>query len=832
MRLMMTARRYGMTAVWALLVTVFTLSHSGKFHIVDEVSLFALTESVALRGALDTNTIAWTQWVNSPGEVLGAFGEDGTVYSKKGPAPALLAVPWYWLLRMVAHWDISIGLLQGTLLWNVFVTAATALLLWAMALRLGYGDRTGAALALLFGFGTIAWPYANQFFGEPLSAFALLLTFLGLQTWLYALDRRRAIGWMVAAGVGAGLALATVTAHALLIGLLAVYGLGMPWWDAWQRAKRTGEPLRSPDGWIVGAIAFGAPLVIAGGLLLWYNLARFGSPFDTGYHFDQGEGFSTPLWQGLWGLLVSPYRGFFWFTPLFIASLVALPGFVRRHPREAAVSGAMSVVLILLYSLWWMWWGGFAWGPRFLVPLAPFWVLWLAPVVEGMVAQPRGRAERALRWVRAPSRSAVRMPRWRPEAWALIVLAPISVLVQVGSVVVNWVNFEILLRGIYPTDWRDPLAFGPPAQSLRDLGNSPVIGQFRLMQLDLRAHTDLAWFWSDGNVQRLLLLFGGAVLLTLIGALVQWWVAMGKGAKGAEVDARLPARPVRSLLVVLPLLMVMVWLSEASRNPHYGDPDAGYRAIVRDICRQADGDEVLITVAPFAYQIPMNWLGGECRTEVPVVGLAPNSVDFVQGQQLLEDALAQHNQVWLVTGGVPPNDPENTVERWLAGNAYKANDTWYGDFRLVEYGTATQLRNAPVTPLDVTLVGAGTSQITLISARSPAQTFAGRVLPVEVTFRLSDENALDLRWFVQLLRPEGFPAALVDTAPEAGYRPFSTLPAGTDLVERTGLVLQENLPPGRYELIAGLYNPSAEGAPRLRAPNGSDFVRLGVVVVQ
>jgi hypothetical protein len=90
------------------------LSNSGRFHIVDEVSLFAVTESLALRGEVDTNAIAWTQWVNSPGEVLGAFGPDGQVFSKKGPAPAFLAVPWYLAAAPASAWlNIHVGQLQG-----------------------------------------------------------------------------------------------------------------------------------------------------------------------------------------------------------------------------------------------------------------------------------------------------------------------------------------------------------------------------------------------------------------------------------------------------------------------------------------------------------------------------------------------------------------------------------------------------------------------------------------------------------------------------------------------------------------------------------------------
>ena len=74
-------------------------------------------------------------------------------------------------------------------------------------------------LGLLFGLATIAWPYAKQFFGEPLSALSLLLCFYGLLTW-----RQRGRWWWAAlAGLGAGVAVATVTAHALLVGWLALW---------------------------------------------------------------------------------------------------------------------------------------------------------------------------------------------------------------------------------------------------------------------------------------------------------------------------------------------------------------------------------------------------------------------------------------------------------------------------------------------------------------------------------------------------------------------------------------------------------------------------------
>ena len=78
-----TGRGAALWALFALLAAVYLVTGSGRFHIVDEVSLFSVTESVAKRGAFDTNAIAWTQWVNSPGEVLGAFGPQGDDFSKR-----------------------------------------------------------------------------------------------------------------------------------------------------------------------------------------------------------------------------------------------------------------------------------------------------------------------------------------------------------------------------------------------------------------------------------------------------------------------------------------------------------------------------------------------------------------------------------------------------------------------------------------------------------------------------------------------------------------------------------------------------------------------------
>ncbi len=832
---MQRIRIFGLLVLMALLITVYTLTSSGRFHIVDEVSLYAVTEAQALRGAIDTNVIAWTQWVNSTGEVLGAFGPEGDVYSKKGPAPAFLAVPWYLLLHIITELNVGIGQLQATLLWNGLVTAVTAALLWLTARRLGYGDRTGMALGLLFGLATIAWPYANQFFGEPLSALALLTIFYGMATW----QRRGGWWWMALAGIGAAVALTTVTAHTLLI---AVFG---GWWLVdWLVRRRT--EAKAVKSWLVGAAAFAAPMLAGAALLALYNYVRFGDIFETGYHFDSGEGFSTPFLAGFWGLIFSPYRGVFWHTPLFIASIAAFAPFLRRHRSEATLIALLSAVLVGMYSLWWMWWGGFAWGPRFLVPMTPLWVLVLAPVVEPLVRQKsaqRGNWRLEIRdWQSHPQSPNLQSPISQspiPQsplltylAWFTILMAALSFIVQVGAVSVNYVNFEILLRSIYPTNWEDPLEFGPPAQAFTDMLNSPVIGQFKLIAQGLQANSDLAWLWADGTILWLVVLIGGAAVITLVGALLLWW-RIADQPEAIATQARLTGvvgAPSIVLVLLAPMLVIATWTGEVGREPTYGAPDSGYRAIIHDLCRLVTPTDVFVNVAQTSYHIPMNWMPGECKIDIPTLGYAPDSLNHPETEAVLTRALAEHDRIWFVTAGVQPNDPNNTLEHWLADHAYKATDDWYADFRLLQYATGLRLGGVEERPIGKALLGRRAEQVTILSVRAPSVAVAGKPIPIDLQYRLEAPTDQNLRWFVQLLSGQNIPLAQLDTAPNDNYVAFSSLPAREVLTERAGLFVPENMPEGDYLLIAGLYNPADENA-RLITIDGPDFVSLGAVRV-
>ncbi|MBI5958781.1 MAG: hypothetical protein HY866_08600, partial [Chloroflexi bacterium] len=91
------------------------------------------------------------------------------------PMQPVLAAP----LFIIAEKLPGIGLAHTVWLFNVLITALTAGILYFYGLGSGY--RSGAALGvgLIFGLGTIAWPYSRTFFREPLfTALALLSAYL------------------------------------------------------------------------------------------------------------------------------------------------------------------------------------------------------------------------------------------------------------------------------------------------------------------------------------------------------------------------------------------------------------------------------------------------------------------------------------------------------------------------------------------------------------------------------------------------------------------------------------------------------------------------------
>jgi hypothetical protein len=282
-------------------------------------------------------------------------GQNELTYSKYGLAQSLVALPLY-LLGMVwrsisgtAHAPRTVALMLNSLL-----TAGTAGLLVLLARELGSSVRAGLLLALAFALCTPAWPYTHTFFSEPLAAFCLG----GAALAAVRFSKTNQPGWIFLTGGALGLALFTRINALAALPAFALY-IALTW--------RT-ESASSCSVFKQAALGL-LGLMLASTLMLIYNLIRSGNPLDFGYYTSNWE---TPFFQGLYGLTLSPGKGILWYAPPIVLGMLGLPAFLRQHPREAILCVGILVGYILIHCSYTYWEGGWAWGPRLILPMLPF----------------------------------------------------------------------------------------------------------------------------------------------------------------------------------------------------------------------------------------------------------------------------------------------------------------------------------------------------------------------------------------------------------------------------------------------------------------------------
>ena len=347
---------------------------------------------------VDDHTLHIDKYVANTGDY--AY-HGGHYYSDKAPGLALLGVPVYaalrgllpseLLLRVQALADGSeslkttlrpdgaglgydrtlyfVALGVTTFVAVAIPSALLGVILLHVVMSFGSGAREALASTALYGLGTSAFPYANAFYGHQTSAFLLFAAFAVL---LAVRRGRLTRSWLVLAGFLSGYAAITEYSTVLIGAILGVYALAA-----------LGRALGSLVRLALGAAP---PLV----LLVAYDLAAFGTPLPVGYAYSElwadlhHTGFLSltyPRLEALWGITFGLDRGLFVLSPFL---LFALPGYLvlwrdRSRRPELWVSLSAPLVFFLFNASSAMWQGGFAVGPRYLVPSLPFLMLAVAP---------------------------------------------------------------------------------------------------------------------------------------------------------------------------------------------------------------------------------------------------------------------------------------------------------------------------------------------------------------------------------------------------------------------------------------------------------------------
>jgi len=133
-----------------------------------------------------------------------------------------------------------------------------------------------------------------------------------------------------------------------------------------------------PDVRVALKNAFYFLIVPAAGiaLILALNYLRFGNVFETGYGAYVSMFYiKGAVWHAV-QLLISMDKGIFIYCPIILLSTFGYVYLFRSAPKEALFFILMIAVNLAVISTWFAWNGGiFSWGPRYLVPVIPFWFL-------------------------------------------------------------------------------------------------------------------------------------------------------------------------------------------------------------------------------------------------------------------------------------------------------------------------------------------------------------------------------------------------------------------------------------------------------------------------
>jgi hypothetical protein len=329
---------------------------------------FALVQSLA------DGTPRIDEHLNQSGDIAYV---DGHYYAAKAPGLAMFSLPAYALADALGA--IPVGAptsppegahtLDGSTMWyaNLVVVAAFLCLLllirWAVDRSVG---EAGTPVALMLGLGTLLLPYSTTYFAHVLAA---ALGFSAFALAVYARPARPLLA-LVGAGVLAGLAVVVELPAVIVAGAVALY------------VASDRPHLRRLASFAAGALVGIAPLFA-------FNTWALGSPLRTSYAHAVKElgasghdvlganeegffGLTYPSIGALVDLLVSD-RGLFVLAPITALALAGLPGLARRGRRSEAIFIAGLTAAMLLYNAsYYLPFGGFSAGPRFLILLLPF----------------------------------------------------------------------------------------------------------------------------------------------------------------------------------------------------------------------------------------------------------------------------------------------------------------------------------------------------------------------------------------------------------------------------------------------------------------------------
>ena len=772
LRLRPPSRRVALCiALGCLLCLAYALSFTGIPKANDELYLADTTQSLALRGELTLNQTQFTG-INH-------------VISDVEPLQPIISAPLYW----IAYHLPWVGNVHALYLFNPLITALTAILLFLYALRLGYGERTALIGALLFGLTTMAWPYTRTFFREPLTGLNLLAAAYLWERWRGAFNARapRHWGWFAAA--------AGVTCLAFLSKSAVVFALPLLALTAWPGIERLRIPARERNRLIAAGVGVALLLAVALAVFL-VNSRHLTAAQNLNYQVQAVLGGLPWVGTGLAGLLLSPGRGIWWFSPILLLALASPALLPKARWRESWLILGETLVFAAGYSAARrdLWFGGAGWGARFMLPLLPILMLAALPAIDRMLSSAR--------------------------RWPKIALGGIAALGLAVQLVANYVDIYDYSAYLQQQTGQMPW-LGPGIWSVRW---SQIVGGLLYLP---KVRTDAMWLYKGPDWLAL-----GVISAAIIATGVALWQTWRASDETPSPRSWQIAAGVGCPLLLVAMGGFVLWRSLPDLRFKENTPQIA--AVRADLEHNLGPNDVLMLSNRHYASYFMNSYKGRAvlwsLADAPGEHFSPDQPAKVVSDQL-DDLMGKRDPA-VINGVLDHGRFFSGGPIWLLGDAssFEAWATrppeWYlaqhayfvsakditSNIRLVEFLPlpAPAANQAPAMQIDgqfgnsILLVGADVT--TYPNRAGSASMHGGDMLGLSLLWKPTGAIPTDYTAAVYLINSAGAVIAQQDRAPVDGFAPTSKWKTGQRVRDNFGFILPADLPPGGYELWVTLYS--------------------------
>ncbi len=420
---------------------------------------------------------------------------------------------------------------------------------------------------------------------------------------------------------------------------------------------------------------------------------------------------------------------------------------------------------------------------------------------------------------------------WRPlslyiaaNALTLLLFAP-WVGTAIGQVT-TWPDSGV---GTDPAFLLRTLSFGPGGQDTSwVVAFAALFAAAALWMWRGRALWFLPIVWASVTIGGFLLLGLAAddlKQLTPASAALTLWLGSGLAALWRDrcITPRLLAAAASAILAAA----LLAGLSALYTDPAYRRND--YRAMASAIMADARPGDAIILDGPGQGEVWSYYYRGTA----PVYPL-PRDLggDDAATQAEMTAILRDHRRIFALFWGDRERDPNSTVERALNAGAFEADSRWYGDVRFVVYAVPGEPAAAPAETLNLHFGIAGAPILLEGVALDRETVRAGDALAVTLFWRT--DEPLDRRYkvFVHLYaNPDAPPPAQHDSEPGGGLAPTTGWTPGETVIDRHGLLIPPDLPPGEYTLAVGLYAVDDPAARLILAGSGGERAEIARITV-